>query len=90
MFFECVIHQGAQTEGRIRTAHLGEDVLKWSGAALLTVERPAEQRSPDAAQGRSTSGGLQVITRAGWKQRDDNGVIKVMEVQRFWSGTNNY
>lgn len=60
MFFECVIRQGDLTEGRIRIAHLGEDVLKRSGAA---VERSAEQRSPDAAQVRSTNGCFQVITK---------------------------
>ncbi|TNM95726.1 hypothetical protein fugu_016809 [Takifugu bimaculatus] len=47
-----------QTEGRIGIAHLGEDVLKRSGAALLTVERP-EQRSPAAPQVRSTNGCFQ-------------------------------
>lgn len=54
VFFECVVRQSDQTEGRIRLAHLEEDVLKRSGAALLTVERSAEQRSPDSPQVRST------------------------------------
>lgn len=69
----CVILQGDQTEGRIRTAHLGEDVLRRSGAALLRVEGAAAQGSPEAPQVSSTTRCFQVITQVQQTNGELNG-----------------
>ncbi|XP_041668040.1 microtubule-associated protein futsch-like isoform X3 [Cheilinus undulatus] len=57
--------KGGTEQGQIRIAHVEEDVLRKSGAALLTVERSsAEQRrswTPEGAKQREHGGVLQAV-----------------------------